>query len=251
MNKIILVTLLTVILLSTSLTISFVNADIGKKPIASFVDPKKDPQSYVKRYQNEPIYKTWFDKNYGSKYKSIYESVGLSEPVNATMNTIHTNNQTKSKLPTWIKDKALLFGQGKISENEFLNAIQFLVDNGIVNSSSNMKNNTVPIPPPIPVPPVTLPPVTSNTPDLDPSARISELKLLLKDCSIYNVKTLTMSEVYKLPTEKEKWAYHKSQAESLSSRIKCNQYNNEIATAIKHQQDLIDQKAEQKWLNSP
>lgn len=145
MNKILISSILAVILLS--LTIFVVNADTGKKPIASFVDPNKDPQSYVKRYQNESIYKTWFDKNYGSKYKSIYEAVGLSEPSNVTTNTIQTNNQTKSKLPTWIKDKALLFGLGKISENEFLNAIQFLVDNEIVKSSSNMKNNTVQIPP--------------------------------------------------------------------------------------------------------
>jgi hypothetical protein len=80
LNKIILVTLLTVILLSTSLTKSHANADTGKKKIASFVDPKKDPQSYVKRYQSEPTYKTWFDKNYGSTYKNIYEAVGLSDP---------------------------------------------------------------------------------------------------------------------------------------------------------------------------
>ena len=131
--------------------------DVKKIKIESFVDPKKDPQSYVKRYQNEPTYKTWFDKNYGSKYKSIYEAVGLPEPTKITTNTIQTNNQTKSKLPSWIKDRALLFGEGKISENEFLKAIQFLVDNGIVKSSYNVKNNTVQIPPFVPVPPVPTP----------------------------------------------------------------------------------------------
>lgn len=247
MNKILISSILVVILLSTSIAIYFVNADTGKKPIASFVDPNKDPWNYVKRYQNEPIYKTWFDKNYGSKYKSIYEAVGLSEPNNATTNTIQTNNQTKSKLPTWIKDKALLFGLGKISENEFLNAIQFLVDNGIINSSSNLKNNTMQIPPLVTIPPVTLPPIISNTPDLDPYARISELKLLLKDCSIHDVKKVNTSEL----KGNEISEYLKSQAESLQQKMRCNQYNNEIATAIKHQQDLIDKKAEQKWLNSP
>ena len=94
MNKIIIVALLTVILLSTSLTISHANADTGKKKIAPFVDPKKDPQSYVKRYQNEPTYKAWFDKNYGSKYKSIYESVGLPEP---TKTTSLTNKELDDK----------------------------------------------------------------------------------------------------------------------------------------------------------
>ena len=47
--------------------------------IASFVDPKKDPQSYVDRYNNESTYKKWFDENY-PEYSSIYEAVGLDEP---------------------------------------------------------------------------------------------------------------------------------------------------------------------------
>jgi len=47
--------------------------------IASFVDPKKDPQYYVDRYNNEQNYKDWFDKNY-AEYSSIYEAVGLEEP---------------------------------------------------------------------------------------------------------------------------------------------------------------------------
>ena len=47
--------------------------------IASFVDPTKDPQSYVDRYNNEPTYKKWFDENF-PEYSSIYEAVGLDEP---------------------------------------------------------------------------------------------------------------------------------------------------------------------------
>jgi hypothetical protein len=43
------------------------------------VDPKKDPQSYVTRYNNEPTYKEWFDTNY-PEYSSIYEAVGLEKP---------------------------------------------------------------------------------------------------------------------------------------------------------------------------
>ena len=48
--------------------------------IASFVDQTKDPQSYVDRYNNEPTYKEWFDENY-SQYNSIYQAVGLEEPI--------------------------------------------------------------------------------------------------------------------------------------------------------------------------
>ena len=47
--------------------------------IASFVEETKDPQSYVDRYNSEPAYKAWFDKNY-SQYDSIYQAVGLKAP---------------------------------------------------------------------------------------------------------------------------------------------------------------------------
>ncbi len=54
-----------------------VNSPFG---IASFVDQTKDPQQYIDRYNNEPKYKEWFDENY-PQYFSIYQAVGLSEPV--------------------------------------------------------------------------------------------------------------------------------------------------------------------------
>jgi len=46
--------------------------------IASFVDPKQDPQYYINRYNNEETYKNWFDKNYPDI--TIYEAVGLENP---------------------------------------------------------------------------------------------------------------------------------------------------------------------------
>jgi len=46
--------------------------------LAPFVDPSKDPQSYVDRYNNEPSYKKWFDDNY-SEYDSIQQAVGIKE----------------------------------------------------------------------------------------------------------------------------------------------------------------------------
>ena len=48
--------------------------------LAPFVDSSKDPQHYIDRYENESIYQKWFDDNYGSKYDSIYQAVGLSIP---------------------------------------------------------------------------------------------------------------------------------------------------------------------------
>ena len=47
--------------------------------LASFVDPKDDPQSYVDRYNNEENYKKWFDEIF-AEYDSIYHAVGMDEP---------------------------------------------------------------------------------------------------------------------------------------------------------------------------
>jgi len=52
---------------------------VEKKPIPSFVDPHKDPWSYVQRYQNEIEYKKWFDNNFPDY--TIYQAVGLKEPL--------------------------------------------------------------------------------------------------------------------------------------------------------------------------
>jgi len=48
----------------------------GKK-IEDFVDPDKDPHSYLRRYLLEEKYKDWFDRNYPDQ--TIYEAVGLNE----------------------------------------------------------------------------------------------------------------------------------------------------------------------------
>jgi len=57
--------------------------------IAAFVDQSKDPQHYIDRYFNESKYKQWFDKNY-PQYTSIYEAVGLEEPVKENIVEIKT-----------------------------------------------------------------------------------------------------------------------------------------------------------------
>lgn len=49
--------------------------------------------------------------------------------------------QTAS-IPRWIKNTALLWGQGQISDNEFINAIQWLVDNGMIKLSSTAQQSS-------------------------------------------------------------------------------------------------------------
>ena len=71
--------------ISTTITenisnIPMIKTSLESTVIAPFVDTTKDPQHYIDRYNNEPTYKEWFDENY-LQYSSIYEAVGLEEPV--------------------------------------------------------------------------------------------------------------------------------------------------------------------------
>ena len=63
---------------------------LPKLTIAAFVDQSKDPQHYVDRYFNESKYKQWFDKNY-PQYISIYQAVGLEEPVKVIEEPVKEN----------------------------------------------------------------------------------------------------------------------------------------------------------------
>jgi len=87
----------------------------SEKARPTFVDPEKDPQSYVDRYNNEASYKEWFDKNY-PKY-TIEEAVGL---------------KSKPNVPDWIKNNAQWWADGLISENDFVQGIEYLVGKGII-----------------------------------------------------------------------------------------------------------------------
>lgn len=46
--------------------------------------------------------------------------------------SVSVNLANAESVPEWVKNNALWYGQGDISEAEFLNAIKFLVDNGII-----------------------------------------------------------------------------------------------------------------------
>lgn len=88
---------------------------LKKKSILDFVDPNKDPQYYIDRYYNEPNYKEWFDRNYPDY--TIEETVGL---------------ESKTKLPDWVRNIFIWYGGDKISEDELIGALQFLIKEGII-----------------------------------------------------------------------------------------------------------------------
>ena len=87
-----------------------------KLTIASFVDKTKNPQSYIDRYNNEPTYKKWFHENYPG-YDSIEQAVGL---------------ELTQKIPDWVKNIFGWYAADQVSEDELLNAIKYLINEGIL-----------------------------------------------------------------------------------------------------------------------
>lgn len=63
------------------------NSDpVNPNTIADFVDTSKDPYHYVERYYSEPMYKSWFDRNYPNQ--TIEDAVGYTENVNEIESSI-------------------------------------------------------------------------------------------------------------------------------------------------------------------
>jgi plastocyanin len=98
-----------------------------KLGIASFVDQSKDPQHYIDRYNNESIYKEWFDENY-SQYISIYQAVGMKEPIST-----YLEKPIVEVLPT------LNCGIGTIEKNGICVAETKVVEKELVKLETNSK----------------------------------------------------------------------------------------------------------------
>jgi len=100
---------------STTEPESLPEEDSKKTSVPDFVDPNKDPQYYLDRYYNEPNYKNWFDKNYPDY--TIEEAVGL---------------ESKPKLPEWVRNIFIWYAEDRISEDEIIGALKFLIKEGII-----------------------------------------------------------------------------------------------------------------------
>ena len=87
----------------------------------------------------------------------LYLLVVLSFVVGITIGSLHSVIGQQVSIPKWVKNTALWWGQGQISDTEFVKAIQWLVDNGVIQlpstttssqpvsptgTSSNMTSNT-------------------------------------------------------------------------------------------------------------
>jgi len=79
--------------------------EIARNIIPGFPDPDKDPQYYIDRYNNEPIYKDWFDRNFPNQ--SIYEVIGVTEP--KVDEVVLPTTATEESLPVAIESSTVSY----------------------------------------------------------------------------------------------------------------------------------------------
>ena len=132
-----------------------------KPKIPDFPAVDKSPQYYFDRYQNEPVFKEWFDKIFhGYTVQDIvgYEKTHIAGFPDITKSRQHYldryNNEekykewfdsqfpgksiydffeiSKEKIPNWIKDSAKEWAKGQISDSDFIVKIKYLVEKNII-----------------------------------------------------------------------------------------------------------------------
>ena len=63
----------------------------------------------------------------------------------ATISLVENASAQSSIVPEWVKNNALWWAEGKISEQEYLNSIQFLIDEEIIKVKDSSQSPPGPI----------------------------------------------------------------------------------------------------------
>ena len=119
--------------------------DVNVKKTLSFVDSKKDPHEYLKRYLKEPKYKDWFNRNYPNY--TIYDAVGLSKSNYLNMKRelfpeSETNNEEeldKEKKSANTNFKPTITHEIKTSFDEFIDERTLVSHNAFGNKEMKIK----------------------------------------------------------------------------------------------------------------
>ena len=119
--------------------------DVNVKKTMDFVDTKKDPHEYLKRYLKEPKYKDWFNRNYPNN--TIYDAVGLSisDYVSVKRELFpesETNNEeelNKKKKPDNASFKSITTHEPKTSFDEFVDERTLVSHNAFGNKEMKIK----------------------------------------------------------------------------------------------------------------
>ena len=101
-------------------------ANTNSKKTLNFVDEKKDPHEYIRRYLMESNYKDWFNRNYPNH--TIYDAVGLSISDYLSMkrklfpesSEIDKEESSNIKKPTTKNFKPTIKHEPKTSFDEFI-----------------------------------------------------------------------------------------------------------------------------------
>jgi hypothetical protein len=83
--------------------------------IPGFPSIEYSPKYYIARYNTESDYESWFDSQFPGK--TIYQVLGFPNP---------------ASVPSWIKNNAEWWSTGKITDSDFLDGIEYMVENHII-----------------------------------------------------------------------------------------------------------------------
>ena len=119
--------------------------DVNVKKTLNFVDSKKDPHEYLKRYLKEPKYKGWFNRNYPNY--TIYDAVGLSISDYLSMKrelfpeseTINEEELDKKKKSANTNFKPTITHETKTSFDEFVDERILVSHNAFGNKEMKIK----------------------------------------------------------------------------------------------------------------
>jgi len=119
--------------------------DVNIKKTLNFVDDKKDPHEYIRRYLMESKYKDWFNRNYPNQ--TIYDAVGLSMSDYLSMKrelfpeseTINEEESTMKEKPVNINFKPTTTHDTKTSFDEFIDERLLLSHNAFGDKEMKIK----------------------------------------------------------------------------------------------------------------
>ena len=119
--------------------------DVNVKKTLNFVDGKKDPHEYIRRYLMESKYKDWFNRNYPNN--TIYDAVGLSisDYISVKRELFpesETNNEeelNKKKKPDNTSFKPITTHETKTSFDEFIDERTLVSHNAFGNKEMKIK----------------------------------------------------------------------------------------------------------------
>lgn len=76
--------------------------------------------------------------------KVFYLLIALSFVVGITIGSLNNVVAQQNTIPNWVKNTALWWGQGQINDADFIKALQYLIDNGILSVPQSEKTTQSP-----------------------------------------------------------------------------------------------------------